>query len=356
VPEASAQQPLVAVITGVYNGQPYLPQTLACVQAQTYPNLVHIVLDNASTDATPDAIAEVLGGRVPILTRRNPSLLPQVANWNAAATMVPAGARYVKLLPADDLMRADCIERLVAVAEANPDVDFVTAIDVFEDRVKPHGLDPARTVFDGREIARRLLQRDLHWMAFHHAFFRVTPDHRSALFDPKVIPGFDRDLVLLLLLRGRMGFVNAPLFYTRYHASTVTAAFVADGALLCGPFAELQRYGRELMSAEELERQLKTELCTILRHVPFRIANGESAMAVKILQRLTSLGVKPGVLDYVASVLTWPAYRARKKERETADQAVTPATRLTEAEFLTWPVSSGLGRVETAIAARASQV
>jgi glycosyltransferase involved in cell wall biosynthesis len=356
VPEARDKQPLVAVVTGVYNGQPYLPQTLACVQAQTYPNLVHVVLDNASTDATPDAIAGVAGGRVPILTRRNPSLLPQIPNWNAATAMVPAGARYVKLLPADDLMRADCIERMVAVAEANPDVNFVTAVDVFEDRVKAHGLDPARTVFDGREIARRLLLRDLHWIPFHHAFFRLTPDDRSRLFDPKVVPGCDRDLVVRLLLRGRMGFVNAPLFYTRYHASTVTAAFVADGALLCEPLNELQRYGRELMSAEELSRQLKTELHNILRHVPYRIAKGQSAMAVNIRQRLASLGVEPGVLDYIASVMTWPAYRARKKEREAADRAITPPTRLTEAEFLTWPVSSGPSRIETAIAAAAAQV
>jgi glycosyltransferase involved in cell wall biosynthesis len=344
LPAERDQQPLVAVVTGVYNGQPYLPQTLACVQAQTYPNLVHVVLDNASTDETPDAIARVAGGRVPILTRRNPSLLTQIANWNAAFAIVPTGARYVKLLAADDLMRADCIERLVAVAEANPDVGCVTAIDVFEDRVKPHGLDPARTVFDGREIARRLLQRDLHWMPFHQAFFRTTANCHTYLFNPEVVPGFDRDLIMGLLLNSKMGLVNEPLFYTRYHESNVTSALVADGALLCERLAELQRVGRELMTTEEVELQLRAELRIVLRHILLQRASSQPALAVKTLQRLADLGVRPGMLDYVGSVLTWPAYLARKKMREAAYRAVTPPIRVTEAEFLNLPVSSDHSR------------
>ncbi len=37
-------RPLVAIVTPVYNGNPWLVRTLASVQAQTYPNLVHVVL------------------------------------------------------------------------------------------------------------------------------------------------------------------------------------------------------------------------------------------------------------------------------------------------------------------------
>ena len=338
VTEVRGQPPLVAVVTGVYNGQPYLRRTLECVQAQTYSNIVHVVLDNASTDDTADVIANNTVGRVPILTERNPSLLPQLANWNAAAAMVPAEARYIKLLAADDLMRADCIERLVDVAEANPDVNFVTALDVFDHRVKPHGLDPGESIFDGREVARRLLQRNIHWMPFHHAFFRATPNHRSRLFDPDVVPGFDRDLVVRLLLEGKMCFVNEPLFYTRYHASNVTAALIAKGALLCERIPELQRYGRELLSEAEIERQYEIELHMILRQALFRVARRQFSVAANVRNQLASLGVVPSVLDYVASVLTWPTHRARKRRREAAYRAVTPPTRITESEFLTWPL------------------
>src|SRR5688572_574004 len=97
--------PLVVVVTPVYNGSPYLQRTLACVQAQTYPNIIHVVLDNASTDDTAEVIAGAVGGRVPILTKRNAATLGQVDNWNAAVAMTPAEAKYVKILCADDLMR-----------------------------------------------------------------------------------------------------------------------------------------------------------------------------------------------------------------------------------------------------------
>jgi glycosyltransferase involved in cell wall biosynthesis len=296
-----------------------------------------VVLDNASTDGTADAIAQALGGRVPILTRQNPTLLPQTANWNTAYKMVPGDARYIKLLCADDLMRADCIKRMVAVAESDPGVNFVTATDVFDDRVKPHGLDPARTVFDGREIARRLVQRNLHWMPFHHAFFRAEAIRHSYFYHPNLEHGCDRDLVVRLLLGGRMGFVNAPLLYTRYHENTLTATLAAEDGLLCCELAELRRYGSELMASEELSRQHKIEMRIILRHVLYQMARGQPAVAAKLLVSMADLGIEPAGLDYVASVLTWPAHLTRKKMRQAAYRSVTPATTITEADFVGLP-------------------
>ncbi|MBX9589757.1 MAG: glycosyltransferase family 2 protein [Hyphomonadaceae bacterium] len=332
--DTNDHQPLVAVVTPVYNGQPYLARTLACVQAQTYANLVHVVLDNASTDDTPSAIAATVGGRVPIITQCNASLLPQVENWNAAVAMTPPQARYVKLLPADDLMRADCIERLVAVAEANPSVHCVTAVDVFEDRVKPHGLDPRRSVFEGREIVQRILRGQLHWLPNHHVFFRTTPERLVRPFDPAVNPGFDSDFILRLLLQGEMGFVNAPLLYTRYHKSTVTADYAAHGALLYTLIAAIRRYGGDLLSPSEYKRQCDAQLRLILRHVLIWQLTGKTQIAARNLQHLAELGFKPSALDYLACILTWPPHKLRKTIREIADRAVSPRRRMTEADFL----------------------
>ena len=59
MPNASPSpgRPLVAVITPVYNGAKHVEDALSAVQAQTYRPLVHCIVDNASTDATPDIIA-----------------------------------------------------------------------------------------------------------------------------------------------------------------------------------------------------------------------------------------------------------------------------------------------------------
>lgn len=329
---AGSAPPLVAVVTAVYNGQPYIARTLECVQAQTYQNVVHVVSDNASTDGTSEAIARIQGGRVPIITRRNPSLIPRLENWNAVIEMTPPEARYIKLLAADDLMSRDCIERCLSLAEANPGVEFVTAVDVFDDRVKPHGLDPAKTTFDGREILQRLLLGDLHWIPNHHIFFRTTPERLTRPFSSEY--SSDSDLVVSMLLRGRMGFVDAPLFYTRYNKSTVTAGIAADGGLLYRPIEVLERYGPEVLSQEQIDQQREARLHVILRHIVLWQLMGRIEMVKLNLQRLAEHGLKPTLHDYLASILTWPSHKVRKTMRQVRDRAIAPPDKLTEAHFI----------------------
>ena len=68
--------PLVAVITPVYNGGKYLLEIMNCAQTQSFPNLVHVVLDNASSDNTAEIISLFSTSKVPVLAHRNPSTLP----------------------------------------------------------------------------------------------------------------------------------------------------------------------------------------------------------------------------------------------------------------------------------------
>lgn len=54
----TADQPLVSVITVVYNGAEHLAKTIRAVAEQTYPNVEHIVIDGASTDGSTEIIRE----------------------------------------------------------------------------------------------------------------------------------------------------------------------------------------------------------------------------------------------------------------------------------------------------------
>ena len=49
-------QPLVSVLTPVFNGEPYLVQAIESVLAQTYTNWEYVLVDNASTDRTAEII------------------------------------------------------------------------------------------------------------------------------------------------------------------------------------------------------------------------------------------------------------------------------------------------------------
>jgi glycosyltransferase involved in cell wall biosynthesis len=56
VPHGTVVNPLVSVITIVYNGAEHLEEAIRAVAVQTYPNIEHIVIDGGSTDGTIDIL------------------------------------------------------------------------------------------------------------------------------------------------------------------------------------------------------------------------------------------------------------------------------------------------------------
>jgi glycosyltransferase involved in cell wall biosynthesis len=326
--------PLVVVVTPVYNGSPYLQRTLACVQAQTYPNIIHVVLDNASTDDTAEVIAGAVGGRVPILTKRNAATLGQVDNWNAAVAMTPAEAKYVKILCADDLMRCDCVERLVAVAETDPEISTVTAVDVFDDYVKPHGLPPRQHVFDGRDLGYLLLSSRALWMPVNHVFFRATPERLKDPFPKDVSFGFDAYFFYDLLQEGKVGLVDYPLFYTRYHQSNVTSSLVSEGKIFSMELDIFCRYGPIFIPQNEFPRMREARIRKVVRHLLMSRIAGHAAKANIIADSLATFDATPKWLDYLAATLTWPRHWLQKSARLATASAVTPPSKVTEEQFV----------------------
>lgn len=98
---ANAGRPeLVSVIIPAYNAQRFLPMTLSSARAQTYANIEIIVVDDGSTDATPEMAeaAAHVDQRVRVVHQRN-------AGVAAARNRGIAEARgdYVAPLDADDI-------------------------------------------------------------------------------------------------------------------------------------------------------------------------------------------------------------------------------------------------------------
>ncbi len=306
------EQPLVAVLTPVYNGAKYLAETMACVQAQTYPNLVHVVLDNASTDATPEIISRYLNSRVPVVTKRNSALLPQRENYNGTVALAPAEARYLKILAADDLMRPDAIARLVDVCERNPNVATASCLDCYNGIVRSIDLDPARETHPGREFAERaaLLRENLP--PYHHIFWR-----RSAALPGDIFTSpfhFDADAFQRLCRAGDVGFVFEPLVFTREHEDTVSAQDVRSKLHFWNEFL-LSMHEAEQFDDETRRRGVRRALHRYLRFVMRSALSGDLAGARVAHARLGESGYAAGVWEYAATLLGYPAYFAAKLRR-----------------------------------------
>ncbi|MDQ0381967.1 glycosyltransferase family 2 protein [Amycolatopsis thermophila] len=113
----------VSVCIPAYQAGRYLADTVRSVLAQTLDDVEVVVLDNASTDETPDILRGFTDPRLRVL--RNDRVLPLAENWNRV--VAESRGRFVKLVCADDLLHPDCVRRQYEVLASDPAIALVCA-------------------------------------------------------------------------------------------------------------------------------------------------------------------------------------------------------------------------------------
>lgn len=292
--------PLIVVVTPVYNGEAFLRETMECVQAQTWPNLLHIVVDNASTDGTAAIIADYENARVPLKVIRHPKLLPQIPNWNSAIDAIPQTASWFRILCADDTIHPDAVERMVRLGETDP---FIGAIGCMHDinGVPQDLLWPSeRSVFEGPE-AQRLMFENHGLIIAPHVLFRAGTIERGQPFFDTAVSAFDTDAVLRVLTKWKWGVVHAHLAFTRDHTGTVTSQQITPNRLdLLSWYQYLYRYAATAFGPEEGARMLRRYRRHYLRRLMNirRKAGGKPVWDMHVKQ-LSNIGQQPSTMDLI---------------------------------------------------------
>jgi len=216
-----ADPPLVSVAVPVWNGEDYLARALDSILAQTLSDIEVVILDNASTDATP-AIAQAYVARDPRMRYiRHPQNIGSNPNFNAGARAT--AGRYLKWLAADDTVDPTFLERCVAVLEADPSVALCTT--QFRD-VGPDdellGHHPYRFDLSGPDPARRfgsLMCGDRGQRIMMGVIRRAVLDRTRLLAD---YVGSDRAFVGEIALHGRIVEIPEELWSSREHPQRST--------------------------------------------------------------------------------------------------------------------------------------
>lgn len=118
--------PLVSIIVPVFNGEKYLRESLDSIVAQTYPNVEILVMDDASTDSTPEIIASYGDG---VRHVRQNSNKGQFANVNDGISV--ARGKYIAIYHADDVYDPRIVEREVSFLEQFEQAGAVFCYDIF---------------------------------------------------------------------------------------------------------------------------------------------------------------------------------------------------------------------------------
>lgn len=161
----TATLPLVSIILPTYNRLTLLKESLGCAQAQTYPNIEIIILDNASTDGTHEWLKQQaqLDPRLKLIT--NPYNMR-----GETIFQVPKHAKgqYLLILCDDDLIAPTLVEKAVEDLESLPALSFwfvrteVFSIDK-ENQRHVHRKTPAHTpsFMQGQEFIKLTFARKL---------------------------------------------------------------------------------------------------------------------------------------------------------------------------------------------------
>src|SRR6266446_157496 len=118
--------PLVSIIVPVFNGSEYLRESLDSILAQTYPRIEVLVMNDASTDSTPDIIAGY-GDRLRHYSQLHNKR--QYQNVNEGLDMVKG--KYIAIYHADDVYEPAIVQKEVEFLENHPHVGAIFCHDIF---------------------------------------------------------------------------------------------------------------------------------------------------------------------------------------------------------------------------------
>lgn len=116
------EKPLVAVCIPTYNQAQYLRSSVGSACSQTYANVEVWVSDDASTDNTPEVMAQLCQQFPQVRYYRQPKNLGMVAN-NSWSLSQPT-AEFIVHLDSDDVLSPNYIETLLPLMQQYPEAGY----------------------------------------------------------------------------------------------------------------------------------------------------------------------------------------------------------------------------------------
>ena len=254
-------QPLVSMLTPVYNGERYLAECIESVLAQTYQNWEYCIVNNRSTDRTLEIAQSYAERDKRIRIHNNTAFVGCDQNGNIAFRQISFDSRYCKVVHADDWLFPECVMKMVELAEAHPTVAIVGAYGLIGDAVSWDGLPYTSTVMSGRDICRwTLLGRPYVFGTPTSLLLRSDLVRASGSFYDESNTHCDSEVCFKLLRSWDFGFVHQVLTYTRKREGSETAFSKRYNTYAPNNIDRLLKFGPAVLSQDELNARLKDHL------------------------------------------------------------------------------------------------
>ncbi len=240
MPESKA--PKISVCIPTFNHGHFLKDAVESVLAQTYTDFELVIVDNCSTDDTPEIVRPYLTRDRRIRYVRNPVNVGAQRNLNRCIEL--ASGEYVNILCADDILAPTALQKLVQAFEDHPRVSLAGCARVMVDKdqrpVSVLSFSGKFELVPGGEAIKRCLRGGNMIGEPSAVLFRKRDAARG--FDARYRQFIDLEMWFHLLQKGDFAFIPEQLCRFRWHEGSETRrnieslAFIPDFRMILGEY------------------------------------------------------------------------------------------------------------------------
>lgn len=269
----TSSQPLVSVVTPAYNEEEHLAECIESVLAQTYQNWDYTIVNNCSKDKTLEIAFKYAAKDPRIRVHDNKQFFEMLPNHNLALRQISPASKYCKVVLADDWIFPDCLEKMVAVAEAYPSAGIVSSYQLHGQQVRSTGLPYSQRLVSGRETCRNFLLETLVLFGTQNSVLYRSNlvRNRNPFYDVTDVCCADFEACFALLKTSDLGFVHQVLTFSRPRPQSIGAISWDMGASFGSLLGILLAYGKECLSRDEFRARLDLQLSQYYRFLGRRL-------------------------------------------------------------------------------------
>ena len=207
--------PQVSVVTSVYNGEAYLEECVNSILNQTFQDFEYIILNNGSTDRTPEILKSYSDPRLRIIHQENLGV-PKSLNKGISLCRTDLMAH----LDADDYVHPQWLEKHIEFMTQNPDVVICSSRfeELFNGKLYPQSCP---LIESDQEIRKSLCF--MNTIPHSFSIIRKSALLKAGGYDPQLIIAHDYDLWIRLLEEGKGHNLNETLGVCRIHTTSFSS-------------------------------------------------------------------------------------------------------------------------------------
>jgi glycosyltransferase involved in cell wall biosynthesis len=212
--------PKVSVLMPVYNGEIYIEQALESLLAQSEQDWELVVVDDGSTDSTPQILAKFNDARIKVVHQKNSG---EACARNAG--LEHAQGKYIAFLDADDFYFPNALEDLSSFLDLHPEYGVAYS----NGQICDSNNQPLMTLseirpglYTGKILDRLVISSNVVTVPVCTMTRRSVITEHSVQFDRNLIIGPDWDFWIQLAVYTAFGYLDSMTCNYRIHNTNIT--------------------------------------------------------------------------------------------------------------------------------------